>query len=149
MARCSTCRVNFALDTKSLAVFSEAIYGLFMVKLIAPRFALGFALLGIGFAFAGPMEASAHPHPERVEVISGTVAVKPDRERRTRIEVFQNAGEVTIIRRVHLQNGERELRGGRQDRAINAAPRTVTGRTPETVVNGVRVINLPRNLREK
>jgi len=117
--------------------------------MISPRFALGFALLGIGFAFSSPTKAAAHPHPERVKIISGTVAVKPDRQSRTRIEVFRNNGEVTIIRRVHLQNAERELRGGRQDRARNSTPRTITGRSPETVVNGVRIINLPRNLRQK
>ena len=95
------------------------------------------------------MEASAHPRSERVKIISGTVAIKPDRQRRTRIEVFRAAGEVTIIRRVHLQNAERELRGGRQARAVGSALRVTTGRSPETVVNGVRIINLRRNLRHK
>jgi len=120
-----------------------------MVKVITSRFALGFILLCAGFAFSAPLKANAHPHPERVKIVSGTVAAKPDRQRRTQIQVFRDAGQVTILRRVHVQASNRELRGGPQARSQKAPLRATTGRSPETVVNGVRIINLRRGLRNK
>lgn len=123
-----------------------------MVKFMNLRFALGLVLLAGGFAIASPVAAEAHPHPERVKIIPGKVTAKPARQTTSTIEVFGSGRRVTIVNSTDVRIADTQLRGGpRQDRlAPNGdiiVPRATTGRSPETVMNGVRVINVRRNLR--
>lgn len=123
-----------------------------MVTFMNLRAAFGLVLLAGGFAIASPVSAEAHPHPERVKIIPGKVTAKPARQTTSTIEVFGAGRQVTIVHSTDVRVADTELRGGNSDHRLAPngdiiVPRATTGRSPETVMNGVRVINVRRNLR--
>lgn len=119
-----------------------------MTHFKASGLALSTVLLAASFALVNPAKASAHPHPEKIKIIPGLVTAKPNRGSRTIVEVERFGNEIIIERRV-INLDDTELRGGPRSKNKRVAGRVTTGQSPETVMNGVRVINVRRNLRGK
>ncbi len=108
-----------------------------MINFIAPRFALGFVLLASGFVLCGAEPASADgAQSEKVVIVSGFETAASNRTR-TIVRTRRRGDRLVIDRRFVPLGGNNELNGG-----PNAATgRAATGRSRETVQNGVRVIN--------
>ena len=108
-----------------------------MINFIAHRFALVFVLLVSGFLLWGAEPALADGDPsKKVTIVSGFETAASNRTR-TIVRKRRRGDRLVIDRRFVPLGGNNELSGG-----PNAATgRAATGRSRETVQNGVRVIN--------
>ena len=108
-----------------------------MINFIAHRFALVFVLLVSGFLLWGAEPALADGGPSKmVTIVSGFETAASNRTR-TIVRKRRRGDRLVIDRRFVPLGGNNELSGG-----PNAATgRAATGRSRETVQNGVRVIN--------
>lgn len=97
------------------------------------RLIIGLALFGLGAVLIGAEPAAAQSQSEQVQIFSGFETAASQRTR-TIVRRRQRGDQLVIDRRRIQLGGNSELSGGTLGRAS-------TGRSRETVQNGVRVIN--------
>jgi len=111
-----------------------------MAYLFRFRIVFGLVLFGLGVAFWGFGKASAQSDAEQISILSGFETSAADRTRtiiRTRLR-----GDRLVVDKWRVPLGtDRELEGGQNGARQASSRRAATGRSAETLQNGVRVIN--------
>ncbi|MEO9968384.1 MAG: hypothetical protein ABJG15_00925 [Hyphomonadaceae bacterium] len=115
-----------------------------MAYFIQIRSIFGLALFGIGAVLLGSGAATAQSKSDQVQIYSGFETTASERTR-TYIRTRRVGGQLVIDKRRVRLGGGGELRGGPSEAAGEGSRRAATGRSRESLQNGVRVINSRRS----